>query len=82
MEQPDRHLSDRYKKLSLNTHSDYCYSRDVLLGIPTRLGKSLGDLLVKKFTAALIQRIVDRLADEGTPSKAAHVLRYLRRVLQ
>lgn len=76
------HLSDRYKKLSTKTHQDYCYSRDVLLAIPTRLDKPLGDLLVKKFTAALVQRIVDRLADEGTPSKAAHVLRYLRRVLQ
>lgn len=76
------HLSDRYKRLTPNTHNDYCYSRDVLLGIPTRLGKPLGDLLVKKFTAALVQRIVDRLADEGTPSKAAHALRYLRRVLQ
>jgi site-specific recombinase XerC len=29
-----------------------------------------------------VQRIVDRIADEGTPSKAAHALRYLRRVLQ
>lgn len=76
------HLSDRYKRLASKTHDDYCYSRDVLLDIPTRLGKPLGDLLVKKFTAALVQRIVDRLADEGTPSKAAHALRYLRRVLQ
>jgi len=76
------HLSDRYKKLTPNTHADYCYSRDVLLGIPTRLGKPLGELQVKKFTPALVQRIVDRLADEGTPSKAAHALRYLRRVLQ
>jgi site-specific recombinase XerC len=76
------HLSDRYKKLASKTHNDYCYSRDVLLNIPTKLGKPLGDLAVKKFTAALVQRIVDRLADEGTPSKAAHALRYLRRVLQ
>lgn len=76
------HDSDRYKKLSPKTHSDYCYSRDVLLTLPTKLGKPLGDLAVKKFTAALVQRIVDRLADEGTPSKAAHALRYLRRVLQ
>lgn len=76
------HLSDRYKKLASKTHDDYCYSRDVLLNIPTKLGKPLGDLAVKKFTAALIQRIVDRLADEGTPSKAAHALRYMRRVLQ
>lgn len=76
------HLSDRYKKLAPKTHADYCYSRDVLLNIPTKLGKPLGDLAVKKFTAALVQRIVDRIADEGTPSKAAHALRYLRRVLQ
>ncbi|MCF5721004.1 site-specific integrase [Pseudomonas syringae] len=76
------HDSDRYKKLSSKTHDDYCYSRDVLLKIPTKLGKPLGDLAVRKFTSALVQRIVDRLADEGTPSKAAHALRYLRRVLQ
>lgn len=76
------HESDRYKKLSPKTQDDYCYSRNVLLSMPTKLGKPLGDLAVRKFTSALVQRIVDRLADEGTPSKAAHVLRYLRRVLQ
>lgn len=76
------HDSDRYKKLSPKTHDDYSYSRDVLLNLPTKLGKPLGDLAVRKFTSALVQRIVDRLADEGTPSKAAHALRYLRRVLQ
>lgn len=76
------HDSDRYKKLTPKTHSDYCYSRDVLLTLPTKLGMPLGDLAVRKFTSALVQRIVDRLADEGTPSKAAHALRYLRRVLQ
>ncbi|KJH88257.1 integrase [Pseudomonas fluorescens] len=76
------HESDRYRKLSPKTQDDYCYSRDVLLSLPTKLGKPLGDLAVRKFTSALVQRIVDRLADEGTPSKAAHVLRYLRRVLQ
>lgn len=76
------HESAKYKTLSLSTHDDYCYSRDVLLNLPTKLDKPLGDLTVKKFTSALVQRIVDRLADEGTPSKAAHVLRYLRRVMQ
>ncbi|SIR43703.1 site-specific integrase [Pseudomonas sp. A214] len=76
------HLSDRFKKLAPKTRDDYCYSRDVLLNIPTKLGVPLGDLTVRKFSPALVQRIVDRLADEGTPSKAAHALRYLRRVLQ
>lgn len=69
------HQSDRYQKL-LKTYNDYCYSRDLLLGKPPRV------LLIRKPTSALIQRIVNRLADEGTPSKAAHVLCYLRRVLQ
>jgi hypothetical protein len=53
------HLSDRYKKLAPKTHDDYCYSRDVLLNIPTKLGKPLGALAVKKFTPALVQRIVE-----------------------
>lgn len=72
-------LPDQFLQVA---HDDYCYCRDVLLNIPTKLGKPLGDLAVKKFTAALVQRIVDRIADEGTPSKAAHALRYLRRMLQ
>ncbi|MDH1696815.1 integrase, partial [Pseudomonas sp. GD03766] len=60
----------------------YEYCRHVLLPIPTKLKKLLGELSVRKFTSALVQRLVDRIADEGTPSKAAHVLRYLRRVMQ
>lgn len=76
------HDSAQFKRLQPKTQADYCYSRDALLGIPTRIGKPLGELAVRKFTSALVQRLVDRIADEGTPSKAAHLLRYLRRVMQ
>ncbi|NNA99321.1 site-specific integrase [Pseudomonas gessardii] len=76
------HKSDQYKVLSPKTHDDYVYSRDVLLAFPTKLGKPLGDLAVLKFTPALIQRVIDKIAQEGKPSKAAHALRYLRRVMQ
>ena len=76
------HDSAQFKKLLPKTQDDYCYSRDVLLDTPTKLGKDLGDLAVRKFTPALVQRLIDRIADEGTPSKAAHALRYLRRALQ
>jgi site-specific recombinase XerC len=76
------HKSDQYKGLSPKTHEDYVYSRDVLLAFPTKLGKPLGDLAVLKFTPALVQRIIDKIAQEGKPSKAAHALRYLRRVMQ
>ena len=76
------HKSTQFKKLAKKTREDYEYSRDVLVAIPTKLQKALGELSVRKFTSALVQRLVDRIADEGTPSKAAHVLRYLRRVMQ
>jgi site-specific recombinase XerC len=76
------HDSDNFKRLSDSTKDDYTYSRDVLLQYPTKLQKPLGDLAVKKFSPPLVQRIVDQIAADGTPSKAAHALRYLRRVMQ
>lgn len=76
------HDSSRFKRLTPGTQADYLYSRDVLVNIPTKLNKPLGELAVRKFTPALIQRIIDSIADQGTPSKAAHALRYLRLVMQ
>jgi len=76
------HKSQQYQILSNSTHDDYCYSRDVLVAFPTKLSKPLGELAVRNFTPAMIQRIIDKIAEAGTPSKAAHVLRYLRRVMQ
>lgn len=76
------HASAKFKRLSHLSQKDYCYSRDVLLDIPTKLKKPLGELAVRKFTPALVQRIIDSIAEEGTPSKAAHALRYLRLVMQ
>ncbi|MEN5143529.1 site-specific integrase [Pseudomonas juntendi] len=76
------HKSSQFKNLAKKTREDYEYCRDILLVIPTKLQKPLGELSVRKFTSALVQRLVDRIADEGTPSKSAHVLRYLRRVMQ
>lgn len=76
------HDSHTYLKLSPKTQQDYTYCREVLVNIDTRIGKPLGDLAVRGFSPALVQRIIDRLAEDGTPSKAAHALRYLRRVMQ
>jgi site-specific recombinase XerC len=76
------HESLKFKGLSSRTQDDYSYCRDVLVNQDTKMGKPLGDLAVRRFSPALVQRLVDKIAGEGTPSKAAHVLRYLRRVLQ
>ncbi|MCK1793098.1 site-specific integrase [Pseudomonas violetae] len=76
------HESLKFKGLSSRTQDDYSYCHDVLVNQDTKMGKPLGDLAVRRFSPALVQRLVDKIAGEGTPSKAAHVLRYLRRVLQ
>ncbi|MCP3789425.1 tyrosine recombinase XerC [Pseudomonas sp. N2-11] len=76
------HDSPKFTELSPRTRDDYAYCRDVLVNQDTRMGKPLGDLAIRRFSPALVQRLVDKIAGEGTPSKAAHVLRYLRRVLQ
>jgi site-specific recombinase XerC len=76
------HKSDQFRILKPKTQVDYEYSRDVLLNIPTKLKKPLGELDVRKFNAPLVQRVIDRIAEAGTPSKAAHALRYLRRTMQ
>ena len=76
------HESLKFKGLSSRTQDDYSYCRDVLVNQDTKMGKPLGDLAVRRFSPALVQRLADKIAAEGTPSKAAHVLRYLRRVLQ
>lgn len=76
------HDSTKFKRLAPKTQTSYTWARDVLINIPTKLKKPLGELGVRKFTPALIQRLIDRIADEGTPSKAAHALRYLRLVMQ
>lgn len=76
------HDSAKFKRLAPKTQASYTWARDVLVNIPTKLKMPLGELGVRKFTPALIQRLIDRIADEGTPSKAAHALRYLRLVMQ
>lgn len=76
------HESAKFKRLAPKTQTSYTWARDVLVNIPTKLNQPLGELGVRKFTPALIQRLIDRIADEGTPSKAAHALRYLRLVMQ
>jgi site-specific recombinase XerC len=75
------HASPQLKRLSLKTQEDYAYCREILSNLPTKLDMPLGQLAARKFTAPMIQRIIDKLAESG-PSKAAHCLRYLRRVMQ
>lgn len=75
--------SPQWGKLSAGTRKDYTYCSAVLCDWPTRAGK-VGDLIAARLTRPLIQRLVDAIAagsdGKPTPSKAAHVRRYLSRV--
>lgn len=73
--------SEQYKVLSAGTRADYDYCRATLQKRKDRAGAALSTWPVTSFTAPVIQRLVDAIA-KTHPSKANHVLRYLRRLLR
>lgn len=76
------HMSAKFCSLMPKTREGYEYCRGIVLEMPTQTGMVLGDLSTERFSQPLIQRVVDKIADEGTPTKANSVLRYLRRLFR
>jgi len=76
------HASAKFKKLAKTTRDDYEYSRDVLIKFPTQLGVPFGKLRANSIRNIHLQRIIDKLDEEGTPTKANKVLRYSRLVFR
>ena len=76
------HTSTQFKALMLKTQQGYEYCRNIVVEWPTQTGMVLGDLSTERFSQPLIQRLVDKIANEGKPTKANSVLRYLRRLFR
>lgn len=84
--------SAQFRELAKATRTDYAYCATVVLEHPTKLGKPFGDLPTRQLSRPLIQLLIDSLANGtkrtaageriATPSKAAHVQRYLRRLFE
>ena len=74
------HASDQFTRLAKSTQDSYRDSRKVLERTQTRTGVAFIDLHRHRITPAIVQRLVDRLAQEGTPAKANHAAAYLRRI--
>lgn len=70
--------SRRYRLLSPKTQEDYEAQRKLVRSFRTRAGL-LKDLRVDILTPSFLQRVIDKIADTY-PSKANHLLRYLRAV--
>ncbi len=75
------HGSAQFRALSAATRTDYEYCRGVVLSYETGRYGALGKLPVRQLTPAGMQQVIDKLA-LGGPSKAAHALRYLRRLFR
>jgi site-specific recombinase XerD len=71
--------SDKFKQLAPRTRSDYEYQLKLAAKLPTKLGKSLAELEHARLSTPFVQRLVDAIAGQGTPTKANQLLRYLRR---
>jgi len=73
--------SAKFGELAKRTQNDYREYARIACEQPTKIGP-LGKLDVARMTRPLIQRIVDRIVEEGHPTKANHLLRYVRRVFR
>jgi len=74
------HASAKFRQLAPRTQLDYKRQSDIVDAYITPLGVPLSAILVARLNATGIQRIIDKLEEAGTPTKANHLLRYLRRV--
>lgn len=73
--------SDKFRTLAAGTQEDYRYCRGILSREKDRKGGALGAWPIKAFDSTVIQRVIDRIG-ATFPTKANHLLRYLRRLFR
>jgi hypothetical protein len=71
------HASTKFKKLAAATQRDYNVCRAIVETFPTAIGLKVGALVANRLTQTTIARLHEKIVEQGTPSKANHVLRYL-----
>ncbi|MHB1057295.1 MAG: integrase [Rhodanobacter sp.] len=74
------HDSTRFAGFSISTKRDYEFCRTATIEFPTRAGP-FGNLVASKITQTHVFRMLETVA-KMTPSKANHMLRYLRRAFK
>lgn len=71
------HASTKFASFSASTKADYEYCRAAVEKFPTKAGP-FGDLIASRITSTVLFKILEQVATKH-PSKANHMLRYLRR---
>ena len=72
--------SDRFKRLTARTKSDYVYCHDVICSYQTRLKKPLSQIPLSYWTPPFVQQLVDKLTSTRGPSAAKHIRGFVRLV--
>lgn len=73
------HASETFRNLAQQTQDGYEKQARIARARKTKAGL-LGTLILARLTRPAMQTLIDTIAAEGTPTKANHLLRYLRRV--
>lgn len=73
--------STKFAGFSANTQRDYKIHRAAVEKFPTKDGRTFGDLVADKLTQTHVFRMLETVAKK-TPSKANHMLRFLRRAFR
>ncbi len=76
------HDSTDFKALAPRTQTDYERYRAIASKLPTKIGIGFGTLQVSRLSPPVIQGLVESIAKQGHPTKANHLLRYLRRTFR
>ncbi|MGE7139185.1 site-specific integrase [Luteibacter sp. NPDC031894] len=74
------HESHVFAALSERTRADYARQRAIVRTLTLKDGSTLASLDYGRLNTVFFQRLVDKIAGEGTPTKANHLMRYLRLV--
>lgn len=72
--------SSKWQELGELTQKDYRYVERVLTSLPVKAGGHFSDLIAERLTRVAVQIVVERVAQEGTPTKANKIQRYLSRL--
>lgn len=72
------HGSPKFAGLAPSTQAQYLKQADIAKALPTKQG-ALGVLIAARLTVPIMQKLFDEIGAK-TPTKANHLLRYLRRV--
>lgn len=74
--------SSQYRELALNTRKGYDAAARGISAHPTRIGKPLGKTDATVWTAPMVQKLIDQIANTRGPTAANASLRYLSRLMR